>query len=191
VVRGIDGQPTVGAFRGWDGLRRVTVRAMELIESSGSTAHSLRAWEATRGIFGTFQEAILARPGRGDRRYAVSGPGFAWNEGDADAWLSPGMVLRDERGSELWLSGCPAGYHGTGPWSAVYILLKEGFPHEQLRLVFACDPLHLVKGSDPLVAERKPDSSDLAMDDAEIVERLLDAEASGSFSGRQYDDRPD
>jgi hypothetical protein len=105
----------------------VTVRAMVLIESGGSTDHSLQAWTATRGIFGTFQEAILTRFVGGERRYALSGPGFEWDESDPDAWQSPGMVLRDKRDSELWLSGCPGGYHGTGPWSAAYILLKEGF----------------------------------------------------------------
>jgi hypothetical protein len=134
-------------------------------------------------MFGTFQEAILARLG-GDRRYALSGPGFERDVGDPKAWQSPGMVLRDEHGNELWLSGCSGGYRGTGPMGAGYILLKEGFAQEQLRLVLTCDPLHLAKGSAPLVAERNPDKSESA-EDADFVERLLDAEASGYFQSLQ------
>lgn len=158
---------------------------MVLIESSGSTGGSLRAWQGTRTMFGTFQEAILAMRG-GDRRYALSGPGFEWNEGDPNAWQPPGMVLRDEHNNELWLSGCSGGYRGTGPMGAAYILLKEGFPHEQLRLVPTCELLHLAKGSAPLVAKRNPDRSDWA-EDADLVERLLDAEANGYFRSLQED----
>jgi hypothetical protein len=137
-------------------------------------------------MFGTFQEAIFPGLG-GDRRFAFSGPGFEWDEpDDPDAWQSPTMVLRDERSDELWLSGCTAGYRGTGPQGAAYILLKEEFPHEQLRLVLTCEPLHLVKGREPLVAEQAPGRSDWA-EDADLVEVLLDLEARGHFSNRQAD----
>jgi hypothetical protein len=47
--------------------------------------------------------------------------------------------------------------------------------------VLTCDRLHLVKGSDPVVAERNPDRSDWA-EDADLVELLLDLEANGQFS---------
>ena len=135
-------------------------------------------------MFGTFQEAILARHEGGDRRYALSGPGFESDEGDPNAWQPPGMVLRDEHGNELWLSGCFGGYRGTAPHGAGYILLKEGFPHEQIRLVLTCDLLHLAKGGAPLVAKRNPDKSELA-EDAHFVEQLLDAEANGYFQSLQ------
>jgi hypothetical protein len=88
--------------------------------------------------------------------------------------------------NELWLSGCGAGYRGEGPSGAGYILLKEGFPHEQLRLVLTCEPLHLVKGTEPRVAERKPDSVDRPHD-AQFVKRLLRAEAEGNFDPLQND----
>jgi hypothetical protein len=130
--------------------------AVVLIDASSNTDRSVQAWKATRSIFGTFQEAILTRVEGGDRQYAFLGPGFEWDERDPDAWQPPGMVLRDERNRELWLSGCSGGYRGTGPHAAAYILLKEGFPPEQLRLVLTCDRLHLMKGSDPLVAETEP-----------------------------------
>ena len=52
---------------------------------------------------------------------------------------------------------------------------------KQLLLVLTCDRLHLVKGSDPLVAERNPDRSNWA-EDADVVELLLDLEANGHFS---------
>jgi hypothetical protein len=37
------------------------------------------------------------------------------------------MVLIDERGNELWLSGTPCGYGGEGPTKAERILRQEGF----------------------------------------------------------------
>jgi hypothetical protein len=148
-----------------------------LIEADGTTNGSVQAWKATRSMFGTFQEAIFPGPGS-DRRYAWSAPNRKWADGNPDAWEPPRMVLRDERSNELWLSGCGAGYRGEGPEGAGYILLKEGFPHEQLRLVLTCERLHLVKGSEPLVAERKPGSSD-SPQDADFVEVLLDQEARG------------
>jgi hypothetical protein len=136
-------------------------------------------------MFGTFQEAIFPELGS-VRRYAWSAPGREWDEGDRDAWEAPPMVLRDERSNELWLSECTAGYRGEGPSGAGYILLKEGFPHEQVRLVLTCEPLHLVKGSEPRVAERKPDSVDRPQD-AQFVERLLRLEAEGYFDALQGD----
>jgi hypothetical protein len=37
------------------------------------------------------------------------------------------LVLKDENGNELHLSGCSAGYEGTGPYGTFQVLNKAGF----------------------------------------------------------------
>ena len=53
------------------------------------------------------------------------------------------MALRDDRGDEMLLSGCTAGYAGEGPRGAMQVLVEAGWPADQAALVFTTPTLHL------------------------------------------------
>jgi hypothetical protein len=76
------------------------------------------------------------------------------------------MTLRDDRGDELLLSGCTAGYPGEGPRGAMQVLVESGWPADQAALVFTTPTLQLERDGDartPVGATvrqgRKADSS--------------------------------
>lgn len=68
---------------------------------------------------------------------SVRFPGF---DDPHDPYL---MVLRDDRGDEMLLSGCTAGYPGEGPRGAMQVLVESGWPADQAALVFTMPTLRL------------------------------------------------
>jgi hypothetical protein len=85
--------------------------ALRLTDTYGITRHSLLLWRVTRPLFGDFREAqcgdIDARLNlRSDLDLVTAG---------SLVDFTYGLVLRDDRSQELWLSGCSAGYGGEGP----------------------------------------------------------------------------
>ncbi|WP_212825377.1 hypothetical protein [Polymorphospora rubra] len=128
-----------------------------MIDNSGITQCSLRTWRLTRSLFGDFQQAFCSFDGGWHRFLAES----SVDDSDAIAgqWDQPGLVLRDQHGGELWLSGCASGYTGEGAAGAGYILRCEGFKPHQIDLISLCGRLHLRKSqSDPVVAEIRRES---------------------------------
>ena len=67
-------------------------------------------------------------------------PGF---DDPPDPYL---MVLRDEAGDEIRLSGCTTGYPGEGPRGAMLVLLEAGWSVEEARQVFSAATLRLTRG---------------------------------------------
>jgi hypothetical protein len=66
-------------------------------------------------------------------------PGF---EDPPDPYL---MLLRDDDGNEIRLSGCTTGYPGEGPRGAMLVLLEAGWPVEESRQVFTAATLNLAR----------------------------------------------
>ena len=67
-------------------------------------------------------------------------PGF---DDPPDPYL---MVLRDQAGNEIRLSGCTTGYPGEGPRGAMLVLLEAGWSVEEARQVFSAANLNLARG---------------------------------------------
>jgi len=86
----------------------------------GTTDYSLQIWKGNRHLFGVFTEARVYARGDGA---LIDGRLFKKN----DLASPPSMVLVDDRGNELWLTGTPCGYVGTGSGGAATILNEEGF----------------------------------------------------------------
>jgi hypothetical protein len=124
-----------------------------IVETSGKSDLSLEIWRISRLYFGEFQEALAwngnsVRWSSDDIRIGSS-TGFS-NTHD----LNLGLVLRDEKANELWLSGCTVGYGGRGPGETVNVLRAEGFAPAHLALVRQVRILHIRKGVErPLIAE--------------------------------------
>lgn len=96
---------------------------MLIVTDDGScvTQQSAQTFSDNRRLFGVFVEARV-----------YHGPDGALLDGRFSNWQTdlpdaPAMVLVDERGNELWLSGTPCGHNGQGPSGAEKILLQEGF----------------------------------------------------------------
>jgi hypothetical protein len=85
------------------------------------TSKSRQVWEDQRHLFGTFIEARVYARWDGA---VIDGRLFG---GNRELAVPPSMVLIDEAGNELWLSGMACGYAGTGPGGAAVILQAEGF----------------------------------------------------------------
>lgn len=102
-------------------------------DDRGSTEYSKQVWRENRDLFGRFVEARVYARGDGplvDGRLFVPPPrgGGVWASPPREVWPSPPtMVLIDERGNELWLTGTLCGYPGEGPRGAGFILREEGF----------------------------------------------------------------
>jgi hypothetical protein len=69
-----------------------------------------------------------------------------------DLWLSPviaqdftGLILIDNHGRELWLSGCQAGYGGTGPDGTWHVMESEQFPRVHLEVTQNYGQFHIKK----------------------------------------------
>lgn len=77
----------------------------------GSTAYSLDLLQAVRSEFGEFRKAAVQKVGSH-------------------------LVLIDDRGNELHLTGCTCGYHGTGPRGTLEALNGLGFKVDR-RFVFS------------------------------------------------------
>jgi hypothetical protein len=90
-------------------------------DGAGITVGSVEVWENNRGLFGTFVEARVYAYSDGAM---IDGRLCRWRIDRPDA---PKMVLIDDQGNELWLSGTPCGYGGQGAGGAVRILRQEGF----------------------------------------------------------------
>jgi hypothetical protein len=102
-------------------------------DDRGSTEYSKQVWRENRDLFGRFVEAWVYAPGDGplvDGRLFVppSKRDGVWASPPTEVWPSPPtMVLIDDRGNELWLTGTLCGYRGEGPRGAEFILQEEGF----------------------------------------------------------------
>lgn len=102
-------------------------------DNQGSTEYSKQVWRDTRDLFGKFVEARVYARGDGplvDGRIFVppSKRDGIWASPPKEVWPSPPtMVLIDDRGNELWLTGTLCGYPGEGPTGAEFILREEGF----------------------------------------------------------------
>jgi hypothetical protein len=76
---------------------------------NGIAADSLDFYRQHRHQLGSITSAQLRFPGFDDPH---------------DPYL---MVVRDEAGNEIALSGCTTGYHGEGPRAAIRLLVEEGW----------------------------------------------------------------
>ena len=103
---------------------------------NGITRDSLQFFREHRHQLGDIVEA------------SVRFPGF---EDPYDPYL---MVLRDDRGDEMLLSGCTSGYAGEGPRGAMQVLVEAGWSADQAGLVFTAPTLRL---------EREPCTSTAAV----------------------------
>jgi hypothetical protein len=84
-------------------------------DGAGIIRRSLQAWSDNRGLFGTCAEAWVCARSDGavlDGRLCRV----------TDFPSAPTMVLIDDRGHELWLSGALCGYSGEGPAGTEKIL---------------------------------------------------------------------
>jgi hypothetical protein len=89
----------------------------------GITVDSLATWRDNRELFGRFIEARVYWRSDGaliDGRFCLWG-------GDELHPAPPSMVLIDDRGNELWLSGMTCSYSGEGPAGAETVLRGEQF----------------------------------------------------------------
>jgi hypothetical protein len=92
-------------------------------DGGGITRRSLQAWGEHRQLFGTFIEARVYASSDG----AVIDGRLCWWDKGILLPVAPAMVLIDDQGNELWLSGTPCGYTGEGSGGAERILREEGF----------------------------------------------------------------
>jgi hypothetical protein len=81
------------------------------------------AWRNNRKLFGNFVEARVYSQSDGG---LIDGRRSRWSD-DVMYPESPKMVLIDDQGNELWLSGTPCGYVGQGSSGAEKILREEQF----------------------------------------------------------------
>lgn len=105
---------------------------------NGITRDSLQFFREHRHQLGEIVEA------------SVRFPGF---EDPHDPYL---MVLRDDRGGEMLLSGCTAGYPGEGPRGAMEVLVEAGWPADQAALVFTTATLRLEREARTVVVLGAP-----------------------------------
>lgn len=154
-----------------------------LISHSDTTRASLNVWKTSRPLFGEFIEVYCSRT-YGLRRYELGREDLTTGEAlPIGSPTGPSMVLIDEQGSELWLSGCLAGYMGEGPSATGYILRAEAFEPRHINLVPYADHLHLRKGIEaPLTFVECDEKRDYGSTLFGHIEQL---EAQGYFKGIQ------
>ena len=86
------------------------------------TEYSKQVWRENRDLFGRFVEARVYARGDGplvDGRLFVPPPerGGVWASPPTEVWPSPPtMVLIDDRGNELWLTGSSYSARADGGW---------------------------------------------------------------------------
>ena len=103
--------------------------ALRIFDTHGTTRRSLLLWRVTRPLFGDFREA---KCGDVNPRLELACD-LDLVHTRADPNFTYGLILRDDRSQELWLSGCSAGYGGEGPGGTETILEAEGFPQATSR----------------------------------------------------------
>lgn len=74
-------------------------------EEQGITECSERLFDKTRNKFKRFVKATMEKRNSNERY----------------------LILRDEEGNQLHLTGCTSGYGGTGPMGTLYVLNRAGF----------------------------------------------------------------
>mgnify|MGYP001558152792 CR=1 FL=1 len=57
----------------------------------------------------------------------------ARKESDIEYTVEYNLILKDDRGNEVWLSGCNCGYGGTGPHGTYELLQKVGLIPQQTK----------------------------------------------------------
>jgi len=123
-------------------MKRLAVR---IRDAHGVTDSSLLLWRMTRRLFGDLREAECGDldPHSPDLTCDLDllVPGTAID-------IEYGLVLRDDRRQELWLSGCGAGYGGEGPGGTKTILEAEGFSAAHVALVEVYSAFHIRKDRD-------------------------------------------
>jgi hypothetical protein len=175
-------------------------RIVDILEIPRS---SLMLWRATRPLFGGFTEAICYWQGDSQYRYAAVDPSHPNHEDhpiDSTFINTPGLILIDEHGNDLWLSGCGCGYTGEGPTATAYILFHEGFSEDHInRFIPHCASFHLVKDeSEPAAviflpghAEPRPVRRKRPMmeEPPEIADHVRDLETHGYFDDVAVEER--
>lgn len=108
-------------------------------DGSGVTRDSVRFFRDNRERLGPIVSAAVRFPGFGD---------------PFDPYL---LVLRDDAGNEMRLSGCTTGYAGEGPRATMQILVDEGFLAAEARAVFTAPELALQRTCEapPTAARRE------------------------------------
>lgn len=154
-----------------------------LISHTDITRASLNVWKASRPLFGEFTEAYCSRT-FGFRRYELGrGDLETGEELPIGTPGGPSMVLIDDQGSELWLSGCVAGYMGEGVSGTGYILRAEAFDPKHINLVPYADHLHVRKGTEvPLTFVERDEKPNY---DRTLFRHIEQLEAHGYFKDVQ------
>jgi hypothetical protein len=145
-------------------------------DDGGSTSESLHIWKENRHLFGVFTEARVYSRGDGAlidgrlfKKHRLASP--------------PSMILVDDRGNELWLTGTPCGYVGTGSGGAATILHEEGFGDDSEAVVDdRVVKVVLRKGEDGAIASELTERGATLWDGDEKIVRWLwgQAQVGGS-----------
>ena len=98
-------------------------------DGAGVSADSLAYYRDHRHELGRIVQAAVTFPGLGDD----------------DPYT---MVLRDDRGTRMLLSGCPTGYAVAAPRAAMEILVEAGFAAEIAQVVFTHRVVRMTRGRD-------------------------------------------
>jgi hypothetical protein len=115
---------------------------LRIVDNCENTFESISVWRKTRPLFGVFREAYCNEAPTGQAAYGLD----LWTA-NCGGPFKGGLVLLDDRGQELWLSGCKAGYDGTGPSGTAEILEAEAFTH-YVELPFQYRTFHVTKDRD-------------------------------------------
>ncbi|MFZ5642522.1 MAG: helix-turn-helix domain-containing protein [Bacillota bacterium] len=107
-----------------------------LYDESGSTRKSKEFFENNRSLMGDicaiyvyFDEIDAAL----DNFFL---PSSSSRYGNLHHVETPGLILKDTTGKEMWLGGCNCGYGGEGPHGSEYILKQLGFDEKHTDNVF-------------------------------------------------------
>lgn len=116
-----------------------------LYEKSGTTSYSVNFFYENKHLLGDIRAVFAYFT---DIDAALDNfflPSDAYRYGSLYHLEVPGLVLRDERGYEMWLNGCNCGYGGTGPNGTKTILKECGFSDEHINNVFCYRIVKLFK----------------------------------------------
>lgn len=129
-------------------------QSLRIVDDSGITDRSIALWRLVRPVFGEFIEAEVFDNEASGLAAAAQFTFDLWALGSArlrTKGTGPpaprGLILRDDRGQELVLSGCRAGYSGTGAGGTEEVLTEEHFLPEHIALIPRFGYFHVSKAS--------------------------------------------
>lgn len=127
-------------------------------DRGGITRRSIALFRESRGEFDAFVEAWAFKW----EQDAVEHGFFQVHESGDQPEVhlhhteSPGLVLQDAVGHQLWLSGCSCGYGGEGPSGSQTVLREAGFSKDAIEAIPYYDVLHLRSDSpEPTVIRKR------------------------------------